>query len=301
MDLETPVTYLKGVGPQRAKLLAAKGIETVEDLLYYMPFRYEDRSNVKGIAQLAPGETATVVGEISSAGLFRSRKSAVRIFEVRLKDSSGSWLACKWFRGDYLESIFQRGQQVAFYGKIEWDHFEGGPSMMHPEYEILSGDDDTEAQLHVGRVVPIYEAAGRLNTRALRGIIHRALEEIPAGSDPLPEKVRETLKLPERSRALRETHFPHSIHSPADDVGEVEGLRGPMERLVPGQLDQVADQGRQLLDLCSRVGEDLIALGWIHAAFAVGECEQLQVGPQAGERSTQLVPGVGNKSALAIT
>jgi ATP-dependent DNA helicase RecG len=210
MDLETSVTYLKGVGPQRAKLLAAKGIETVEDLLYYMPFRYEDRSNVKGIAQLAPGETATVVGEISSAGLFRSRKSAVRIFEVRLKDSSGSWLACKWFRGDYLESIFQRGQQVAFYGKIEWDHFEGGPSMMHPEYEILSGDDDTEAQLHVGRVVPIYEAAGRLNTRALRGIIHRALEEIPAGSDPLPEKVRETLKLPERSRALRETHFPAS-------------------------------------------------------------------------------------------
>jgi ATP-dependent DNA helicase RecG len=89
MQLDTPITYLKGVGPQRAKVLESKGIATVEDLLYYMPFRYEDRSNVKRIADLAPGETATVVGRISGSQLYHPRRSRLRVFEVRVSDGSG--------------------------------------------------------------------------------------------------------------------------------------------------------------------------------------------------------------------
>ncbi len=66
MDTSTPLKYVKGVGPARAEMLEAKGLVTVEDLLAYAPFRYEDRTNVKTIAQLAPGEMATVIAEVKS-------------------------------------------------------------------------------------------------------------------------------------------------------------------------------------------------------------------------------------------
>ena len=91
MNLDTDITYLKGVGPQRASLLKTKGISTVEDLLYYMPFRYEDRSNVKPVAKLAPGETATVVVTISGTQLFRSRHRAAHLFEVRAMDECAAY------------------------------------------------------------------------------------------------------------------------------------------------------------------------------------------------------------------
>ena len=121
MDLDTSITYLKGVGPQRAKLFESKGVRTVEDLLYYMPFRYEDRSNLKAIRDVAPGETATVIGEVVAAAGFGSRKSKARIFELRIRDASGGVLPAKWFRGDYLSQIFEPGQTVALYGKVEWN------------------------------------------------------------------------------------------------------------------------------------------------------------------------------------
>src|SRR5881628_76162 len=92
MELHTPVVYLKGVGPARAAMLEAKGIFTIEDLLYYMPFRYEDRGNLKPIAQLAPGERATVVATLISARPVQFRRSAVRLFEVRAWDDSGGTL-----------------------------------------------------------------------------------------------------------------------------------------------------------------------------------------------------------------
>jgi ATP-dependent DNA helicase RecG len=229
MNLETPITYLKGVGPQRANVLEAKGIATVEDLLYYMPFRYEDRSNVKRIADLAPGETATVVGTISGVQTFQPRRSRLRLFEIRVSDGSGRPLVCKWFRGDYLRSILERGLDVSFFGKIEWDAYSQEVSMMHPEYEILRGQDDPEAALHLGRIVPVYQAIGKINTRVLRSLIHRALDSFPNEPDPLPADVRSRLGLPERSRALRDAHFPPK----GADLRTLESFRTPAQfRLI---------------------------------------------------------------------
>ncbi|MBI3668023.1 MAG: DEAD/DEAH box helicase, partial [Acidobacteria bacterium] len=230
MELHTPVAYLKGVGPARASLLESKGIFTVEDLLYYVPFRYEDRSNTKPIAQLAPGEMATVVAEVVAARPVRFRRSAVRLFEVRATDQSGATLVCKWFRGDYLAGILTPGLRVACYGKIEFDRYAGELSILHPEYEILSGpEDEGEAALHVGRVVPIYEAVGRVTTRLLRTLIHRALEQVEPGEDPLPEPVRIRLGLPLRAIALQEAHFP-----PANaDLRVLNAFRTPAQvRLI---------------------------------------------------------------------
>jgi ATP-dependent DNA helicase RecG len=228
MELHTSVAYLKGVGPARARMLETKGILTVEDLLYHVPFRYEDRTNTKPIAQLAPGEMATVVAEVTSAGVVRFRRSAMRMFQVRARDRSGV-LLCKWFHGDYLAGVLASGQRVAFYGKIEFDNYSGELSILHPEYEILSGDEEGEAALHVGRVVPIYEAAARITARVFRSLIYRALEELDLGEDPLPEPIRARLALPPRATALRETHFP----PPEADLRLLNAFRtAPQFRLI---------------------------------------------------------------------
>src|ERR1700746_393981 len=99
LELSTPVQYVKGVGPRIAELLAAKGIRTVGDLLHYLPFRYEDRLNPRGIAELRPGEMATVVAEVRNSGLFSTRR--IPIFQMTGAPGRAR-LKCLWFNGTYL-------------------------------------------------------------------------------------------------------------------------------------------------------------------------------------------------------
>ena len=209
MDLTTPLTSVKGIGPARAAMLQAKGLVTVEDLLGYAPFRYEDRSNMKTVAQLAPGEMATVIAEVRAAKVSGFRRKSLGLFEARFSDVSRVTLVGKWFHGGYLANVFSEGMRVALYGKVEFDSYAGELTMLHPEFEILSGeDDDAESSLHVGRVVPIYEAVAKLTTRVLRTFTHRALAELTPEEDCLPEHIRRQLKLPDRWTAIRDTHFP---------------------------------------------------------------------------------------------
>src|ERR1044072_9364980 len=159
MDLSTPLTYVKGVGPARAALLEAKGLATVEDLLAYIPFRYEDRSNMKPIGQLAPREMARVTVVDRAAKLSGCKRRTLGLFEAHFSDASRAILVGKWFHGGYLANVLTEGMQVALFGKVEFDSYWGELTMLHPEFEILSGDDDDgEASLHTGRIVPIYEA-----------------------------------------------------------------------------------------------------------------------------------------------
>jgi ATP-dependent DNA helicase RecG len=209
MDLATPLTNIKGVGPSRAAMLEAKGLASVEDLLGYFPFRYEDRSNVKTIAQLAPGEMATVIAEVRSARLSGFKRKALGLFEARFSDASRATLAGKWFHGGYLANVLGEGLKVALFGRVEFDSYSGELVMLHPEFEILSGDDeDGEASLHTGRIVPIYEAVSKLTTRVLRVLTHRLFAELPPEEDRLPEHIRRRFKYPDRWTAIRETHFP---------------------------------------------------------------------------------------------
>ena len=209
MDLTTSLTYIKGVGPARAAMLEAKGLSTVEDLLAYVPFRYEDRSNVKAVNELAPGEMATVIAEVRSASLSGFKRRNLGLFEASFTDRSRGILVGKWFHGGYLANVLAPGQKVALYGKVEFDSYAGQLTMLHPEFEILSEDDDAaEAALHLGRVVPVYEAVSKISTRVLRAMVHRVLESLPPVEDQLPDEVRRRLKLPDRWTAIRETHFP---------------------------------------------------------------------------------------------
>lgn len=200
------------MGPTRAAQLEAKGLHTIDDLLIYAPFRYEDRSNLKPISQLAPGEMATVIGEIRTARQAGFRRKSLGLFEATVSDSSRAILLCKWFHGTYLEGVFSPGVRVAFFGKVEFDSYSGELSMLHPEYEILTADadDDGDASLHTGRIVPIYEAAGKVNTKLFRTLTRRVLDSIDPVGDSLPRSICERWDYPSRWDAIRALHFPEA-------------------------------------------------------------------------------------------
>ncbi len=196
-------------------MLANKGLHVVEDLLMYAPFRYEDRSNVKSIAELAPGEMATVIAEVRSASVSGFRRKHLGMFQAVFADSSRGRLVAKWFHGSYLQDVLRPGLRVALYGKIEFDNYTGDLSVLHPEFEIISADEEGETALHTGRIVPIYEAAGKVTTRVMRSVVWRLLENLERLPDPLPRTILARLKLPSRDEAVRAMHFP----------GEGEDLR----------------------------------------------------------------------------
>src|SRR5438034_6617483 len=200
LELATPVQYVKGIGPRLAEMLAVKGLQTVDDLLHYLPFRYEDRLNPKGIAELQPGEMASVIAEVRTSGLFRTRR--MPIFQMTAGQGRAR-LKCIWFNATYLRDKFKPGQMVALYGKVEEDLYGGEFQLVQPQFEILgdSTDDGSSdgaeqkaaASLEVGRIVPIYESAGqgRLTSRWFRRIIHAALENLsPELPDAIPAVVR---------------------------------------------------------------------------------------------------------------
>jgi len=211
-------------------MLETKGLLTVEDLLSYAPFRYEDRTNVKTIAQLAPGEMATVIAEVKSAKLSGFRRRNLGLFEATFVDSSRDRLLTKWFHGGYLADKFTPGMRVALYGKIELDNYTGDLLIMHPEFEILTGDEgETDAALHTGRIVPIYEAAAKVTTRVFRSLFQRILGTLEPLEDHLPEALRERLKLPNRWTAIQALHFP----APGTDLRLLNAFRTPAQwRLI---------------------------------------------------------------------
>ncbi len=210
-------------------MLESKGLLTVEDLLAYAPFRYEDRSNVKTIAQLAPGEMATVVAEAHSSKLSGFKRKNLGLFEAVFTDASRGKLTCKWFHGGYLADRFTAGHKFALFGKVELDSYTGEIQIMHPEFEPLSGDEDGDAALHTGRVVPIYEAAGKITTRVFRVLINRILEELEPIGDPFPPPILQRLKLPDRWTATKNLHFP----SQDEDLRLLNAFRSPAQfRLI---------------------------------------------------------------------
>src|SRR6185295_3653063 len=132
---------------------------------------------LKPISQLAPGEMATVVVDVLSAKLSGFKRRNLGMFEARFTDSSRAILAGKWFHGGYLANVLVEGMRLALYGKVEFDSYSGELTMLHPEFEMLTGDDeDGPSSLHTGRVVPIYEGAGKITTRVLRTLTHRILQ-----------------------------------------------------------------------------------------------------------------------------
>jgi ATP-dependent DNA helicase RecG len=242
LELSTPVQYVKGVGPRLAEILAAKEIRTVGDLLLYLPFRYEDRLNPRGIAELRAGEMATVIAEVRNSGVFRT--SRMPIFQMTAGQGRAR-LKCLWFNGAYLQGRFQPGQLVALYGKVEEDK-RGELQIMQPQFEILGeppaeGDADAAerqvaASLEVGRIVPIYESAGqgKLTARWFRRAIRSALENLnPEMPETIPAAVIARLGLVPLREALWKVHGPE----PEEKMAELQAARSPAHvRLIFEEL-----------------------------------------------------------------
>jgi ATP-dependent DNA helicase RecG len=218
LELTTPVQYVKGIGPRLAEILATKGIATVGDLLNYLPFRYEDRLNPRGIGELRPGEMATVIGEVRNSGLFRTRK--MPIFQLTVGQGR-SKLRCLWFHGAYLQDKFKPGQLIALYGKVEQDQRSGELQIVQPQFEMLGdagsgAEDKAAASLEVGRIVPIYESAGqgRVTARWFRRVIRTALDDLtPDLAETIPAAVRSRLALVSPREALWKVHWPEAGES----------------------------------------------------------------------------------------
>jgi ATP-dependent DNA helicase RecG len=242
LELSTSVQYVKGIGPRLAEVLAGKGIHTVDDLLHYLPFRYEDRLNPRGIAELRAGEMATVIAEVRNSGLFRTRR--MPIFQM-VAGQGRAKLKCIWFNATYLRDRFQPGQIVALYGKVEEDLYGGGLQLVQPEFEILGDAEDSSAEgaeqkaassLEIGRIIPIYESAGqgRLTSRWFRRIIHTALQNLPPEMpDPIPAAVRRHLSLTSPREALRKVHWPDA----GESLKDLQSARTPAHiRLIFEEL-----------------------------------------------------------------
>ena len=202
--------YVRGVGPRVAEMLAPKGILTAEDLLYHLPFRYEDRQTPRGLDELKAGETASVIGEVRGSALLRTKR--MPIFELTVGQGRLA-LKCIWFNGSYLEGKFHAGQTVAVYGRVEPSRSSSNLKMIQPQFELLpDATADAETRLlEVGRITPVYESLGgaRLASRWQRRTIYNLLEAL-RGAVPecLPRKMLARLDLPAREAALREVHFP---------------------------------------------------------------------------------------------
>ena len=204
--LETPLRFLRGVGPRRAADLERVGLTVVEDLLLRFPLRYEDRAVLSAIGALRPGHMATIVGEVVTSGVRATRRAGFRIFEVIVRDATGL-IRGVFPNQAFLRDVFHPGQQVVLFGAVE---FRQGLQLTNPEYEIVRGDgDDDDATVHTGRIVPIYEKVGTLTTRVQRTLMSRVLADHPGSvADPVPEAVRSRRGLPDRRQAFADTHFP---------------------------------------------------------------------------------------------
>jgi ATP-dependent DNA helicase RecG len=205
--LQTEVRMAKGVGPQRAELLAKRGIYSLEDLLNYLPFRYEDRIHFSRIKDAQPGGTYTLRARVMSGQAVRGMYGRDAIYHLLVEDDSGS-LPCKFFHSGYLEDKLKPGMELILHGKVEVDKLRPGRrEMVNPQIEVLgSGEvDSTE----MGRIVPIYEAIGTFGSRMIRRSIYATLQNLDSSiPDVLPPELRERLKYPTRREALIHTHFP---------------------------------------------------------------------------------------------
>ncbi|MBI4838787.1 MAG: DEAD/DEAH box helicase family protein, partial [Nitrospirae bacterium] len=224
---DTPVQYVKGVGPKRALLLARLGIKTLEDIIYYFPWRYEDRKNLKKISGLAFGHGETVLAEVVSSEVITTPRKRMKIFELLVKDDTGC-LKCKWFNQPYMKKYFDKGQKIILSGVVKGSSFAGiGFEMDNPDFEHVENDD---THIHTSRIVPVYKSTEGFTQKQLRTLMFNAVNShLAVVEDFMPQDMLEKNGLMPLHRAVKEAHFPEDF-SDADALNK--GLSPAHRRLV---------------------------------------------------------------------
>jgi ATP-dependent DNA helicase RecG len=242
LQLDTPVQYIRGIGPRRSEILAAHGIRSVADLLEYPPFRYEDRTEFRAIASLSDGEWVLIRGRVCSVGGYEGRVRRLSIVEVLVKDATAG-IMLKFFNQPYMKQALSSGQTLVIYGQVKRDEYgQHSLVLINPECEAV--DDGAALSVHSGRVVPIYRRIGDLRTRALRQIMHSVVAGLPPSiAAALPTYVEKQYRLMPRGAALCQLHFPVLRGTDAADrAAEMDLLNGGLspahKRLIFEELFQ---------------------------------------------------------------
>ncbi len=200
--LDAPLTSLPGIGPALARSLARLGLQRVGDLLWHLPFRYNDYSNLKPIARVRIGEEVTVQATVRHLDT-RKTSGGRTLTTVTLSDASGSIEATFW--NPYIHRVLRVGQVYYMSGKV--GSYLGKRVLESPEVEP-AGDDPT----HTARIVPVYPLTEGLSARVLRKHIRQVVEAwAPRLPDPLPAELRHRLGFPDLGAALRQVHFPDDL------------------------------------------------------------------------------------------
>ena len=234
--LQTPLQFLKGVGPRKAADLKKAGLHTVEDLLFRFPMRYEDRSRMQPIVGLRPGQMAAVNGEVLHCHLQTTRRANFRLFTALVQDASGQ-IQVVWPNQAFLKDVIRPHQRIVLFGKVElWGS--RGLQITDPEFEIIDPAQTVDAGgptsegaavegLHTGRIVPVYERTGSVTTNMQRRFVWQAIHMLPdAMFDPVPEDVLRARGWPPRHTAVGDAHFP-----PADaNVETLNRFATPAQR-----------------------------------------------------------------------
>ncbi len=183
----------------------------VEDLLLYLPMRYEDRSNLAKISDLTDGMEAAVAVEVKVAGNYRVGKTGQhKIFELSGADETGR-IRAFWWNQPFLEKTFTRDSRVILFGQWKYDTYRNSLTVESPDYEVIDLDTDpSQEAIHMGRCVPVYRKLGDIRTKQLRTIMHNLLERLDFSTVPenLPLQILERNNLLSRAEALKQIHFP---------------------------------------------------------------------------------------------
>mgnify|MGYP003307975562 CR=1 FL=1 len=167
-SLDTPIQFIKGVGPKRAKVLESLNIFTIKDLLYYFPRKYLDRTSLSTIGSISEGDEVNLVGRVKSVNLRRMKKG--NFVTANVADHTGS-IRLMWFNAaDYIHQSLKVGDLLTMHGKVA--AYKGSPQIVHPEYDRLNKEDDP---LNSGIITPLYSITGelkksRVDSRFLRKI-----------------------------------------------------------------------------------------------------------------------------------
>ncbi len=201
------IQYIKGVGPHRSRLLNRIGIKTVKDALYYLPYRYEDRSSIKKISDLLYGRVETAAGKVTSAEVIRLPGKNLKIFELIINDGS-ALLKGKWFNQPFMKKNFTVGLDVLLCGTVKRNPYRGiGFEMDNPEYEIISDNEDSF--IHMNRIVPVYRVTSGLSVRQMRSIMFHVVDNHAKDlNDTIPAETLRKNALPGLAESLSQLHFP---------------------------------------------------------------------------------------------
>jgi ATP-dependent DNA helicase RecG len=204
--LSSSVQYLKGIGPQRAEQLQKIGLNTLEDVLFYFPRRYQDRSEILSISKVEPGTVATICGTITSLdGRPGFRRGSVSIFKASVSDETGR-IAVVWFNQPYLRKYFNKGDRVLLHGRIEL--YKDKLQIVSPEFELL---DTEEEAPEIDKIAPIYTLPQGFSQKMYRKMVKAILEKyLPSLTEVLPFDIRNRHKLLNIAKSLLNIHFPQT-------------------------------------------------------------------------------------------